>query len=200
MSDWTNVDGKVVGGNGGEGVLIESLTVKKDQNVKTKEDMLWLEIAGTANTVLHNSYSPEAGYAELSEPLPISHRIDLLGSATKDLSITFDMLNRAFDFPKPLVDREDEVLRFLEDADDSVYKNIVGQRCFFKMKMGQGKTGSKPSDFFANPQSQSKVIESKVASVKEELKKVKAKKAAKEAAMNAGGDFARVGSSEPIPF
>ncbi len=196
MADWSNVDGRTVGGQGGQGVLIESLTVKNDVNAKTKDEMLWLEFGGTAHTVLNNPYAPEQGYTELTEPLQVFKRVDILNSAGKDLKITYDLISRAFDLKPPLEDRPDEVLRFMEDADDSVYSHIVGKAVYFKAKLANGKVGSKPSDFFFDPMPQSKVVEAKKGAVMAILDRVRKAKAAKAAAVE---DFAVAGTSD-VPF
>jgi hypothetical protein len=194
MADFSVIDGKVVGGQGGEGVLIESLVVKTDKNAKTGDDQLWAEVAGVGHTYLNNPYAPEQGFKELPEPIPVQFRVDFLKD---DLSISFDMISRAFGLKEPLEDKEGEVLRFTKDAEDSIYNEIYGQRAFFKAKLANGKVGDKPSDFYFNPQSQAKVVENKKDSVMDILKRIKGKKAAKEAAAN---DFAMTGTDEKVPF
>ena len=150
MADFAFIDKKVVGGVGGEGVLIERINIKQDINRTTKEKVVYLEIGGTAHTVLNDNYDPTAGYKELPEPLPVTARIDLKKAATADNQNTFDDVSRAFRLSKPLTDGKDQIRRFMKGAKDSVYDEIIGQPCFFRMKLATGKTGDRPSDFYGN--------------------------------------------------
>jgi hypothetical protein len=178
MADVIPVNGKVVGGQGGEGVLIESLVLKTDKGPKG-DDRVWLEIGGTANTVLKSNYSPESGFDELPQAVAITARVDLL---KPDRTMDFDIISRAFDLNPPLEDKEDEEYRFMEDGDKSVYSSILGKKAFFRAKIakdtktGLEKVGDTAGDFFWSLQPMAKTPAMKKESLKEVMGKIKAKR------------------------
>jgi len=192
MADFLAIDGKVLGGQGGEGVLIERIEFVQDVNSKTKEESLNIVFSGVAYTVLKNSYDKEAGFDPLPEPLPVSERIpfSVTGQHVKDNTITYDQLNKAFDLlDDPLVDRENEWQRLLESNDPedrSVHDKIKGQAIYFKARL-KNKTDTEakgPEKFFFNLYAMAKAIPASKADVMERINAIKKKK---EAALAASG-------------
>ena len=205
MADLSVISGKTMGGDGGEGVLIESVAVKFDSK-KDGTPIAAIEINGVAKTALIDPYNPAGGFTELPEPVPVTHTIDIPvdeGGVNRDLSINFSQLNRAFDFEDPLVDRLGEWERFMEDGENSVYQQIVGKKAYFSARPKDGKTGDKVDHYWVNIIGLSKRIEPKAADVKKRIealrKKRKAEMERKEKAASEG--MATVGAdSDPIPF
>lgn len=177
------INGKVLGGVGGEGVLIESITGTYDTDAKGM-DRLSLVFSGTAYTVLKNAYNKDAGFDELPESIPVSESIPVQLEETaggKSLKITFDQLNKAFDLmDDPLGEREDEWQRLLEGTERSVFDKIVGKPIYFKARLKKDKIeGDKKdaSSFYFNLQALAKSVKAD-AGFLEMYAKLKAKKAA----------------------
>ncbi len=163
MAEVTSINGKVLGGDSGEGVLIERVDVSYDIDSKG-EPRTNIVLSGTAKTVLKSSQDKEAGFDELPAEVPIllSIPFSVTGGAVKSNQITYDQLNKAFGLlgEDALVDREGEWERFLEDDPRSVKGKIEGQRLHFKASLKKDKdTGNlidetvpfKAENYFFNP-------------------------------------------------
>lgn len=179
------INGKVLGGQGGEGVLIESISGTYDTDTKGVERVS-LVFSGTAYTVLKNNYNKDAGFEELPEPISVSEAVPVRLDDTaggKSLKITFDQLNKAFDLmDDPLVEREDEWQRLLEGTERSVFDKIVGKPIYFKAVLKKDKIeGDKKdsSSFYFNLQALAKTVKADK-SFLDLVAKLKAKKAAAE--------------------
>jgi hypothetical protein len=178
MTDLTVINGKTLGGVGGEGILIEEVTWKFDTK-QDGTDVVSVELMGTAYTVLKDSYNPKAGYSELPEPIPVSHRISVAVSEDDkiDNNINFSQLNRAFNLKEPLVDRIGETDRLLKDADNSVVAEIEGKQAYFAAKVAKGKTGEKLSEYYFNIIGVAQRVEATKSAVAAKLDAIRQKKA-----------------------
>lgn len=180
-TDFSNLlDGRVLGGDQGEGVLIEQIVTKEGD--KKGVDEAYIEIMGTAKTVLRDSYNPMAGWDELPEPIPVTERVKvLLADKEADNKILYDRLSKEFKIDPPLEDKEGEWERFLDGAENSVYSRLVGGRIYFQAKKNATKTGESASHYFYNVVN---VAKRKAATVSEggaSIKAMLAKKKAKAA-------------------
>jgi hypothetical protein len=190
MADFLAIDGKVLGGQGGEGVLIERIEFVEDSDAKTGEEKLNIVVSGVAHTVLKNAYDKEAGFDDLPEPLPVSERIpfSVTGQAVKSNKITFDQLNKAFDLGSdPLIETEEEWKRLLESDDPedrSVYNKIKGQPIYFKARLKDklATEAKGPEKFYFNLYAMAKTMPATKDAVMERIAAIKKKKEAAEAA------------------
>jgi hypothetical protein len=186
------LDSKLLGGQNGEGVLIEQIAFKFDTDVTTKEETVGIEIMGTAYTVMKDSWNPSAGYDELPEPFPVKDTIRLIVAEGKndDNQILVNTLNRQFEIKPPLEDDDTLGDRFLKDGTNSVLDSIVGNKAFYRAKKSSTRTGEKLSDYFFNlvpiakrySPDDKKVVQDKIAKLRADKK---AKQAEKDAAMAA---------------
>lgn len=179
MFEFSQLDGKVVGGEQGEGVLIESIRFKFS-TTKDNEDEAVAEINGFAKTVLVDKYNPDNGFKELPEPIPVTERVKFVlgGGKNADNHITFERFNRAFDIQPPLEDTPDVWERFTEDGKNSVYNKLVGGKIYFSAKKNPTKTGEKPEDYYYNSINIAKREEAKMSAVAERMKRIQEKRAA----------------------
>jgi hypothetical protein len=180
VADFSNIlDGKVVGGEQGEGVLIESIEFKFS-NTKDGEEEAVVEIAGVAKTVLKDGYRPSAGFNELPEEVPVADRVKVVMATGKkdDNAILFDRLNKALDIQPPLVDAPETFERFTKDGKDSVYNQIVGKRLYFGAKKNGTKTGESASHYYFNVMAVDKRVEATLDKVQDRVKRMLAKKGA----------------------
>jgi hypothetical protein len=201
--DYTLLDGKVLGGNGGEGVMIEQIAFKFDKDPTTKEDTSFIEIMGTATTYLRDPWNPAAGSEELPEKIPVKDMVKVAVATGKkdDNQILVDHLNRQFNFAKPLVDNEDLWERFTEDGTDSILNDLIGKTIYFKAKKSNTKTGEKLSEYFFNLIALAKREEPKMSAVAGKMELIKKRKAEKaKAAEEANAAFATAGADPDIPF
>ena len=146
------LDGKLLGGENGEGVLIENIAFKFDTDVTTKEETVLIEIMGTAKTVMKDSWNPNAGYEDLPEPFPVKDMVKVVVASGKnsDNQIIYNTLNRQLNLDPPLVDDGDSWERFTKDGDNSIHDKVVGSKLFFRAKKAGTKTGEKLSEYFFN--------------------------------------------------
>lgn len=187
MADFLAIDGKVLGGQGGEGVLIERIEFVEDSDAKTGEEKLNIVLSGVAHTVLKNSYDKEAGFDDLPEPLPVSERIpfSVTGQVVKSNKITFDQLNKAFDLGSdPLIETEDEWQRLLEGSERSVHDKIKGQPIYFKARLKDklATEAKGPEKFYFNLYAMAKTMPATADTVMERIAAIKKKKEAAVAA------------------
>lgn len=187
MADFLAIDGKVLGGQGGEGVLIERIEFVEDSDAKTGEEKLNIVVSGVAHTVLKNAYDKEAGFDVLPEPLPVSERIpfSVTGQAVKSNKITFDQLNKAFDLGSdPLIETEDEWQRLLEGSERSVHDKIKGQPIYFKARLKDklATEAKGPEKFYFNLYAMAKTMPATNDAVMERIAAIKKKKEAVSAA------------------
>lgn len=179
--DYSILDGRTLGGDQGEGVMLEQVLVRT--GAKKDEEEAFIELLGTAKTILRDPYNPSAGFDELPEPIPVAERVKVvLAGKDADNSILFSQLNREFQFDPPLVDSEDEWERFLDGTKNSVKAKLEGAKIYFKAKKNPTKAGEKPTDFyfsFVNVQKRkAATMEEGGAAIKALLAKKKAKAAA----------------------
>lgn len=198
--DFLTLKDKVVGGEGGEGVLIEDIAFKFDTD-KAGDDLVYIELMGTAKTVLKDGYNPLAGYDDLPEALPVKDSVKIVVSEGKnaDNQILFDRLNKAFGLEKPLVDSADVWERFTKEHEDSVYEAIVGKPAFFRVTLPAAKTGEKWGEFYTNLMAVAKREEASMPKVADKMAAIKKKRAEKEKAKKEA-EAALAGSGEEIPF
>lgn len=192
--DLVALEGRVLGGQGGDGVLLESIAFKFDKDKTTNEETAVIELSGTAHTVLRDKWNPLAGFDDLPEPVPVKENVKVAVAEGKkaDNDILFQILNRRFEFDPPLEDREGEWERFTEDGKDSIYNQLIGQPVFFKV----GKNG------FFNVAAMAQRKEAKMDAVADKIKTIlKAKKDKAEAKAKAEADLmsSGVGGDDP-PF
>ncbi len=205
-TDYTVYDKKMLGGQGGEGILIEQVAFKVDQDQKTNEDTVYVELMGTAYTVLKDGYNPSAGYDDLPEPIPVADRLKIVVAEGKksDNEILINNINRAFGLEEPLVDNDTLWERFTEEGKDSVVKEIVGKPAYFKMAKNASKTGELLGHYFFNLSAVAKRIEPKMDLLKDKMAAIMAKRAAKQKAKEkAEAELTGAGvgnSTEDIPF
>jgi hypothetical protein len=185
MFEYAQLDGKVVGGDQGEGVLIEKVEFKFS-TTKDNEEEAVAEITGFAKTVLNDKYNPSNGFKELPEPIPVTERVKFVlgGGKNADNHITFERFNRAFDIQPPLEDTPTVWERFTEDGKDSVCDKLVGGKLYFSAKKNPTKTGDKPEDYYFNSINIAKRVEAKMSAVAEKMKKLMEKRAAGAVASN----------------
>lgn len=179
--DFTQIDGKLFGGDNGEGVLIEQLAFKFDTDMTTKDDTVLIEIMGTAKTVMKDPWNPLAGYEEV-EPFPVKDTIKLIVAQGKnaDNQILINSLNRQFKLNPPLVDNHELWERFTKDGEDSVYDSLVGQRAYFKARKSNTKTGEQLSHYFFNLVRTAERLEPEMDAVKDKIAELIAKRKQKE--------------------
>jgi hypothetical protein len=202
--DYTILDGKMVGGDGGKGVLIESVLFRFDTDQKTKEETAHIEIMGTAKTVMRDQWNPAAGWDDLAEPVPVkdSVKLALANDKVADNHILYENLQRIFEFDPPLADGDDTWQRFTEEGENSVLKKLVGGEVYFRAKKSNTKTGEKLGDYFFNIACVAKREEPKMANVKDKMAGIlKKKEEAKKRKEAAEADLVGAGASdEGIPF
>lgn len=176
-TDFTILDGATVGGDQGQGVLIESIAFKFD-TTKDGEDEAVAEITGVAKTVMVDRYNPTLGCKELPEEVPVTERVKfaLGGGKSTDNKILVERLNRAFQINPPLEDNSELWVRFTEDGKDSVYKQLVGKRAYFSAKKNTAKSGESKDHYYFNLLAVAERQEAKMDKVKERMEKILAKK------------------------
>lgn len=174
MADLSVIAGKTLGGDQGDGVLLENIEFRFD---KTKEgdDIVEAEITGTAKTYLRDGYNPSAGFESLPEEVPVKDRVKFAGKST-DNKILLDRLNQQFNLQPPLEDNEELWERFTKEGKDSVIDQIVGKRSYFSAKLINGKTGEKANEFYYNLIRVTKREEASMAVVGDRMKALMGKK------------------------
>lgn len=203
--DYVSLDKKVLGGQGGEGILIEDIVFAFDTDNKTGEETAYIELLGTAYTVLADQYNPKAGFKELEEPLPVKDRVkvEVKEGQKNDNDILFHRINRTFPLSKPLVDAIDTWERFTKDGEDSVYDQIKGHPAYFQVNKNTSKTGDSWGHYFTNLIAVAKREDAEMGKVADKLAAIRKKKAAKQKEKEAAeAELTGVGSDggDPIPF
>lgn len=180
MADFSILQGKAVGGDQGNGVLVEDILFNIGTN-KDKEDVATAEIIGTAKTVLRDKYNPSLGFDELPHPVPVVERVKFAMGTGKndDNKILIDRLNSLCQIDPPLEDTPDLWERFTKDGKDSVYDKIVGKEFYFSTRLQTGKSGEEAGHYFFNLLEVTKRAEATMESVAEKMRRIMAKKTAK---------------------
>lgn len=178
MADYSILDGKVLGGDQGEGVLLENILVKEGD--RKGEEEAYIEIMGTAKTLLKDNFNPSAGWDELPEPVPVADKVRVvLADKTASNEILYERLNREFKFDPPLVDGPDTWERFMAGTKDSVRDQLVGNKAYFSARKNPSKTGEKLADYFFNLVNVSKRKEATMEDGGAAIKAILARKKAK---------------------
>lgn len=194
-----SLNGRVLCGSAdGEGVLIESLAVVErpwgKDTIKTQ-----LEISGQATGYLIHETNPGGGVTELAEPVPC---VDFLDLEAEDNQQFVTRVNRAFKIDPPLVDNEELPLRLSKGGD--AHGQIVGKRVHFRWRHKKSDDKYGPT-FNTYLQSMPKRVEVDQEAMKDILKRLELKKAAKAKAKaeqddllggGGSGDLLAVGADE----
>lgn len=137
------LDGKLACGNGGEGVVVDKLTIGDG----FKQGVLEIRFSGKAAGTLINPNDPNDGSNDFPEPYECGEGIDL--EAT-DKQKFYDKLNTFFNITPPLVDSEEEIFRFAPESENSVYDQIVGKRVYFRFACQPPANPKFPPKVFTN--------------------------------------------------
>lgn len=166
------LDTKLACGPNGAPVTITGVDVG-DSN---KEGHIRIEISGEATDYLLNPQNANAGSEPLPSKLFVSEGFDI---EEKDKTKLFAKWNKIFNIHPPLVDCDEEILRFGEGAEDSVVDQIVGKGAYFKLNVKPPSNPKFAPTVYSNTWAVPVKNPATVDTIQAALDKIAAKKAAK---------------------